>query len=185
MEKYIRDHYETGWGGVRPWKEKRNHIFFKGPSRHGRLKLDSGMAGKFLMSVNWILILTFEKVFSLMYRRRKLWTFYDFLIVQSKGLYGWGGGGQGDSVHLCTWAARAGRLSSFMHLLPYPPQYGPWKLPGGIFTSLVYIWLTYVYAHVGMLLCTHIMLVCTRRPFRGGLLYIKPPMHLWLIRPRA
>jgi hypothetical protein len=25
-----------------------------------------------------------------------------------------------------------------------------------------YFWLTYVYAHVGMLVCTHIMLVCTR-----------------------
>jgi hypothetical protein len=33
----------------------------------------------------------------------------DFLIVPSKGLYGWGGGG-------------AGRLSSFMHLLPYFPK---------------------------------------------------------------
>ncbi len=27
-----------------------------------------------------------------------------------------------------------------------PPQYGPWNLPRGLFTSLVYLWLTYVYA---------------------------------------
>ena len=46
------------------------------------------------------------------------------------------------------------------------------------FTSLVYLWLTYVYTYVGMLVCTHIMLVSTRRPLQGGLLYIKPPMHL-------
>jgi hypothetical protein len=35
------------------------------------------------------------------------------------------------------------------------------------FTSLVYLWLTYVYAHVGMLVCTRIMLVCTRGPLQG------------------
>jgi hypothetical protein len=32
--------------------------------------------------------------------------------------------------------------------------------------SPAYLWLTYKYAHVGMLVCTHIMLVCTRRPSR-------------------
>ncbi len=48
----------------------------------------------------------------------------------------------------------AGRLSFFMHMLPHPPQYGAWNLPGGLFTSLVYLWLTYVYAHVSMLVCT-------------------------------
>ncbi len=35
------------------------------------------------------------------------------------------------------------------------------------FSSLVYLWLTYVYGHAGMLICTHIMLVCTRRPLQG------------------
>jgi hypothetical protein len=29
-------------------------------------------------------------------------------------------------------------------------------------------------AHVGMLKCTRIMLLCTRRPLLGGILYIKP-----------
>ncbi len=28
--------------------------------------------------------------------------------------------------------ARAGRLSSFMHLLSHPPQYGPWNPPRGL-----------------------------------------------------
>ncbi len=28
--------------------------------------------------------------------------------------------------------ARAGRFSSLMHLLPHPPQYGPWNLPRGL-----------------------------------------------------
>ncbi len=52
-----------------------------------------------------------------------------------------GGGGGG-----------AGLLSSFLYApAPPPPQYGPWNLPCGLFTSLVSLWLTYVYAHVGML----------------------------------
>ncbi len=29
------------------------------------------------------------------------------------------------------------------------------------------------------------MLVCTRRPLQGGLLYINPPMHLWFKHPCA
>jgi hypothetical protein len=52
-----------------------------------------------------------------------------------------------------------------------------------LFTSLVYLWLTYVYAHVDMVVCTRkallkniykkgIMLVYTRRPLQVGLLYI-------------
>ncbi len=67
--------------------------------------------------------------------------------------------------------AGTGRLSSFMHLVPHPPQYGPWNPPRGRFTSLVYLWLTYVYAHVGMLVCTHIMLECTRRPLVNKTIY--------------
>jgi hypothetical protein len=47
-----------------------------------------------------------KRSFIFMYRRRILCTLYgavDFLIVQSKGLYGWGGGAeQGDQVPLCT-----------------------------------------------------------------------------------
>jgi hypothetical protein len=35
------------------------------------------------------------------------------------------------------------------------------------FTSLLHLWLTYVYAHVDMLVCSPIMLVCTHRPLQG------------------
>jgi hypothetical protein len=31
----------------------------------------------------------------------------------------------------------------------------------------VYLWLTYMYAHVGMPVCTRIMLVCKRRSLQG------------------
>jgi hypothetical protein len=51
-------------------------------------------------------------------RRRILFTLYgavDFLIVMSKGLYGWGAG--------------AGRFSSFMHLVPPPPTVWALKPP--------------------------------------------------------
>jgi hypothetical protein len=100
----------------------------------------------------------------------------DLLIVQCDGLYGWGGGG----------GSGAGQLSSFVHLSGpsraikylYAPA-SPTPHSMGPETSLVvYLWLTYVYAYVGMLVCTSIMMVCTRRPLQGGLLYIKPPMHL-------
>ncbi len=66
---------------------------------------------------------------------------------------------------------------------PLPPTVSPWNLPRVLFTSLVYLWLIYVYAHVGMLVYTRNMLVCIHRPLQGGLLYIKPPMHLWFICP--
>ncbi len=40
---------------------------------------------------------------------------------------------QGDEGSLCTWAARAGWLSSFVHLLLHPQQqYGPCNLPFGL-----------------------------------------------------
>ncbi len=74
--------------------------------------------------------------------------------------------------------AVAGRLSSFAPA-PLPPIV--WALKPPLWAlhilglSLANIC---VNAHVGMLVCTRIMLVCTRRPLQGGLLYIKPPMIL-------
>ncbi len=39
------------------------------------------------------------------------------------------------------WAARAGRLSYFMHLLPHPPKYGPRNLPrGGLSLATICVW---------------------------------------------
>jgi hypothetical protein len=42
------------------------------------------------------------------------------------------------------------------------------------FTPLVHLWLTYMYAHVGMLVCTCSMPVCTRRSLQG---VGNPPLH--------
>ncbi len=48
-------------------------------------------------------------------------------------------------------AARAGRLSYFMHLLPQPPQYGPWNLPRRLLyiKPLIHLW-------VGIALGVHV-----------------------------
>ncbi len=60
------------------------------------------------------------KIFFL-HRRRRLCTIvhYRFLFISIKFCNGGG-------------AARAGWLSSFIHLLLHPPQYGPWNLPCGL-----------------------------------------------------
>ncbi len=110
----------------------------------------------------------------------------DFLIVPSKGLYGCGGGGgrsraikflyapkrpeQGDKVPSFSCSLTPHSMGPETSLVGSSP---PWSFSG------------YVYSHIGMLVCTHIMVVCTRRPLQGGLFYIKPPMHLWFIRPSA
>ncbi len=86
---------------------------------------------------------------------------------------------------------RAGRLSFIMHLsgpsraikflyAPAPPPPTVWALkPPSWALHLLGLSLA------NICVCTHIMLVCTHRPLQGGLLYIKPPMHLWFLRPRA
>jgi hypothetical protein len=96
-----------------------------------------------------------DKLF--MYRRRTLCTLngaVDFWIVPSKAMYE-RGGSRAIKFLYAPERPKDGQLSSIMHLLHYPLQYGPWKLPRGLFTSLVYLWRTYAYAHVGMLVCTH------------------------------
>ncbi len=83
---------------------------------------------------------------------------YSLLLISNKFWMGGGGGrwGRSEGAEFNGENKRggAGRLSYFMHLLPHPPQHGPRDLPRGLFTSLVYLWLTYVYAYVGMMVCT-------------------------------
>jgi hypothetical protein len=90
----------------------------------------------------------------------------------------------------------AGRLSFFMHLsgpsrviqflyAPVPPPPPPvWALkPPSWAFHLLCLSLVNICICTHMLVCTHIMLECTHRSLRGGLLYIKRPMHLWFIWP--
>jgi hypothetical protein len=58
--------------------------------------------------------------------------------------------------------------------------------PRGLFTSFVYLWLTYVHVHTYVCWYAHVLYwyahvlywyAHTRRPLQGGLLYIKPPVH--------
>jgi hypothetical protein len=67
-----------------------------------------------------------------------------------------GGGGAGQLIFFMHLSG-PNRVTKFLYApAPLPPTV--WALkPRGLFTSLFYLWLTYVYAHLGMLVCTRIM----------------------------